>query len=124
MDRLRNDAPALAYVKDVRTWVVVNNKCEPILWTEDAAELAWLLIWVLEYGAIKQKQRFRSRAIRHDFLSTAEVVMKEIFPVTGEDDARLRDAATAGISHRIKVTRPGHHRFITEGCVVRVAKEK
>lgn len=59
MDQWRNDAPALAYVKDLCTWVIVNNNSQPISWTEDPVELASLLIWVLEYGGIEEKQRFR-----------------------------------------------------------------
>jgi hypothetical protein len=49
MDRWLNDGPGLAYVKELCTWVVVNNKGELISWTDDRAELAWLLLWVLQY---------------------------------------------------------------------------
>jgi hypothetical protein len=49
MDRWLNDGPGLAYVDDLCTWVVVNNKGELISWTDDPAELAWLSLWVLGY---------------------------------------------------------------------------
>jgi hypothetical protein len=43
MDRWLNTAPALILVKDLSIWFLVNNQCEPILWTEDTSELAWYL---------------------------------------------------------------------------------
>jgi hypothetical protein len=43
MDRWLNNAPALVLVKDLSIWFLVNNHCEPILWTEDNSELAWYL---------------------------------------------------------------------------------
>ena len=46
MDRWLNPMPALAYVNLLHTWVVVNNNSEPISWTDDAAEVAWLSEWV------------------------------------------------------------------------------
>ena len=49
MDRWLNDGPALAYVKELCTWVVVSNKGELISWTDDPAEIAWLSLWVLQY---------------------------------------------------------------------------
>jgi hypothetical protein len=51
MDRWLNDGPALAYVKELCTWVVVNNKGELISCTDDPAEIAWLSLWVLQYKA-------------------------------------------------------------------------
>ena len=51
MDRWLNDAPALAYVKELCTWIVVSNKGELISWTDDPAEIAWLSLWVLQYQA-------------------------------------------------------------------------
>ena len=51
MDRWLNDAPGLAYVKELCTWVVVSNKGELISWTDDPAEIAWLSLWVLQYNA-------------------------------------------------------------------------
>src|SRR5258705_10888575 len=49
MDRWLNDGPALAYVKELCTWVVVSNNGELISWTDDPAEIAWLSLWVLQY---------------------------------------------------------------------------
>ena len=43
MDRWLNNAPALVYVKDIFTWLVVNNKCEPIMWTVDNSEVTFYL---------------------------------------------------------------------------------
>ena len=55
MDRWLNDGPALAYVKELCTWIVVNNKGELISFINDPAELAWLLPWVLQYkSSIKE----------------------------------------------------------------------
>jgi hypothetical protein len=51
MDRWLNDGPALAYVKELCTWVVVNDKGELISCTDDPAEIAWLSLWVLQYKA-------------------------------------------------------------------------
>ena len=51
MDRWLNDGPALAYVKELCTWIVVNNKGELISCTDDPAEIAWLSLWVLQYKA-------------------------------------------------------------------------
>jgi hypothetical protein len=55
MDRRLNNAPALAYIKDLTLWIVVNNKCEPIMWTDDQAELAWFSS-ILEYGANERRK--------------------------------------------------------------------
>lgn len=38
MDQWLNDAPALAYVKELYIWVVLNNNGNLIAWTDDAAE--------------------------------------------------------------------------------------
>ena len=35
MDQWLNDGPGLMYVKELCTWVVVNNKAELISWTDD-----------------------------------------------------------------------------------------
>ena len=43
MDHWLRNAPALIYVKDLSTWLVVNHKCAPILWTQDNSEVAWYL---------------------------------------------------------------------------------
>ena len=58
MDRWPNDGPALAYVKELCTWVVVNDKGELISCTDDPAEIAWLSLWVQQYKAtIKEAYR-------------------------------------------------------------------
>ena len=58
MDRWLNDGPALAYVKELCTWVVVSNNGELISWTDDPAEIAWLSLWVQQYKAtIKEAYR-------------------------------------------------------------------
>ena len=49
MDRWLNDAPALAYVKELDVWVVLNNNGSIIAWTDDAAEADRLSLWVLDY---------------------------------------------------------------------------
>ena len=54
MDRWLNNAPALAFIKDLSTWLIINNRCEPILWSDDDKELAWLFACVLECGATNQ----------------------------------------------------------------------
>jgi hypothetical protein len=41
MDEWLKNAPALLYGNN--TWLVVNKWCDPLSWTEDAAEAAWLL---------------------------------------------------------------------------------
>jgi hypothetical protein len=54
MDRWLNNAPALAFIKDLSTWLIINSRCEPILWSDDDKELAWLFACVLECGANNQ----------------------------------------------------------------------
>ena len=54
MDRWLNNAPALAFIKDLSTWLIINGRCEPILWSDDDKELAWLFACVLECGANNQ----------------------------------------------------------------------
>ena len=54
MDRWLNNAPALAFIKDISTWLIINNRCEPILWSDDDKELAWLFASVLECSAHNQ----------------------------------------------------------------------
>ena len=51
MDRWLNNAPALAFIKDLSTWLVINSRCEPILWSDDDKELSWLFACVFESGA-------------------------------------------------------------------------
>lgn len=46
MEQWLHALPALAYVKYLHTWVVVNHDSEPISWTDDAVEVAWLAEWV------------------------------------------------------------------------------
>jgi hypothetical protein len=46
---IRNE-PALAYVKDLGAWIVLNNESEPISWTDEPAEIAWLSTWLLGRG--------------------------------------------------------------------------
>ena len=54
MDRWLNNAPALAFIKDLSTWLIINSRCEPILWSDDDKDLAWLFACVLECGANNQ----------------------------------------------------------------------
>ena len=42
MEQWLNALPALAYVKYLHSWLVVNHNSEPISWTDDAVEVAWL----------------------------------------------------------------------------------
>ena len=46
MEQSLNALPALAYVKYLHTWLVVNHDSEPISWTDDAVDVAWLAAWV------------------------------------------------------------------------------
>jgi hypothetical protein len=46
MDEWLKNAPALLYSNN--TWLVVNKWCEPLSWTEDATEVAWIMRCVLE----------------------------------------------------------------------------
>ena len=46
MDEWLKNAPALLYGNN--TWLVVNKWCEPLSWTEDANEAAWIMRCVLE----------------------------------------------------------------------------
>jgi hypothetical protein len=46
MNEWLKDAPALLYVDN--TWLVVNKWCEPLSWTEDPAEAAWVVRCVLD----------------------------------------------------------------------------
>jgi hypothetical protein len=57
MDQWLNDGPGLVYVKELCTWVVVNNKAELISWTDDPAEIAWLSLWVQYKATIKEVDR-------------------------------------------------------------------
>jgi hypothetical protein len=65
MDRWLNDGPGLAYVKELCTWIVVNDKGELISYTDDPAEIAWLSLWVLHYKATrKEENRTDNRALK------------------------------------------------------------
>ena len=46
MEQWLNALPALAYVKYLHSWLVVNHNSEPISWTDDAVDVAWLAEWV------------------------------------------------------------------------------
>ncbi len=39
MEQWLNALPALAYVKYLHSWLVVNHNSEPISWTDDAVEV-------------------------------------------------------------------------------------
>ena len=58
MDSGLSNAPALAFVKDVSCWLVVNKKCEPVMWIDEATELDWFFTSVLELGA-SEKPKLR-----------------------------------------------------------------
>jgi hypothetical protein len=40
------NAPALVYIRDSKTWVTVNSETEMLSWTDDPKEIAWLSEWV------------------------------------------------------------------------------
>jgi hypothetical protein len=44
------DVAALAYVKEISAWLVVNKWAEPISWTDKPSEAAWLSQWLLSTG--------------------------------------------------------------------------
>ena len=56
MDDPLNNAPALALVKDLSTWFIVNNRGEPILWIDGQKELTWFFARILECTANEQKR--------------------------------------------------------------------
>lgn len=53
-DKLNNEA-ALVFVKDLSTWLVVNNKSEPTIWL-GAEELAWFFASILELGTTDREK--------------------------------------------------------------------
>ena len=61
MDQWLNDAPALAYVKELYIWVVLNNNGNLIAWTGDAAETDELSLWV---WAMRKSRRWISQLHR------------------------------------------------------------
>jgi hypothetical protein len=66
MDRWLNVPPALAYVSEIHTWVVLNNYSEPISWTDEANEIAWLSEWVSgKKGESEPPKRNLSRRSNH-----------------------------------------------------------
>ena len=50
MEKLLNEAPGFIYVKSSSIAFVVNKHGEPIVFTEDQAEMKWLFDWILSYG--------------------------------------------------------------------------
>lgn len=49
MDKLLNETPGFVYIKNLSTAFVVNKHGEPIVFTEDQAEMNWLFHWILGY---------------------------------------------------------------------------
>ena len=49
MDKPLNEVPGFVYVKNLSTAFVVNKHGEPIVFTEDQAEMNWLFEWILGY---------------------------------------------------------------------------
>jgi hypothetical protein len=49
MDKPLNEAPGFVYVKNLSMAFVVNKHSEPIVFTEDQAEMNWLFDWILGY---------------------------------------------------------------------------
>ena len=58
MDSWLSDAPALAFIKDVSCWLVVNKKWEPVTWIDEATELDWFFTSILELRA-SEKPKLR-----------------------------------------------------------------
>ena len=56
MDSWLSNAPALAFVKDLSSWLVVNKKCEPVIWIDEATELDWFFTSILELGCSEKPQ--------------------------------------------------------------------
>lgn len=49
MDKPLNEAPGFVYVKNLSKAFVLNKHCEPIVFTDDHAEMNWLFDWILGY---------------------------------------------------------------------------
>ena len=49
MDKSLNEAPGFVYVKSLAMTFVLNRHGEPIVFTEDQAEMNWLFDWILGY---------------------------------------------------------------------------
>lgn len=56
--------PALACIKDLHFWVVLNKNSEPMSWTDDAVEIAWLSIWVAKGRDAESKSVFAKTTTR------------------------------------------------------------
>jgi hypothetical protein len=54
--------PALAYIKELHFWVVLNKNSEPMSWTDDAVEIAWLSIWVSQKGLDAESESVLAKA--------------------------------------------------------------
>ena len=63
------NAPALVYIRDSKTWASVNSETELLSWTDDPKEIAWLSDWVgksteSEKGApVVRKSKHRAAAV-------------------------------------------------------------
>jgi hypothetical protein len=55
--RCMSNEPALAYVKELGAWIVLNNKSELISWTDEPAEIAWLSTWLLGRRPVTKTKR-------------------------------------------------------------------
>ena len=62
MDTFQDTVPALAYIKDLHTWVVLNKNSEPLSWTDDAVEIAWLSEWVSQKGRVAEAKHVFTKA--------------------------------------------------------------
>jgi len=98
MDQWLDDASALTYVKDVNAWVVVNKWGEPMAWTDDRAEIAWLSLWVLEYEAISKE------AMSHTTkpLSSSNGSRSSVKDLRSERPACLRQSLTFRVPFRTR----------------------
>ena len=50
VDSSLSNAPALVFVKDLSSWLVVNKKSEPVVWIDETTELDWFFSSILELG--------------------------------------------------------------------------
>ena len=55
--RCMSNEPALAYVKELGAWIVLNKKSELISWTDEPAEIAWLSTWLLGRRPVTKTKR-------------------------------------------------------------------
>jgi hypothetical protein len=56
VDSWLNNASAMVFVKDLSSWLVVNKKCEPVIWIDQATELDWFFTSILELGCSEKPQ--------------------------------------------------------------------